>query len=209
MLCSAVSFTGGPSLTAPVMRSFTVIETELGWVGLMRSDGGLCAATLPRRTPQAALQQLDPRSSDVLVGEEAFADAAAALHRLLAGHAGPMGEPLDLSRGTAFQQAVWEAVLTIPYGETRSYGWVAEAIGRPLAAHAVGQAVASNPLPLFIPCHRVIAANGELGGYGSGAESLPMKRSLLRREGIDFFGPLLEDDRTVAARRSSGEEWER
>jgi O-6-methylguanine DNA methyltransferase len=111
----------------------------------------------------------------------------------------PAGEALDLSCGTPFQQAVWTAVLSIPRGETRSYGWVAEVIGKPLAAHAVGQAVARNPLPLFIPCHRVTAAGGGLGGYGPGQRALPTKRSLLRREGVHFDGPVLEQIRDTDA----------
>jgi len=84
----------------------------------------------------------------------------------------------DLPR---FTRAVLEAVARIPYGEARSYGEVAKAVGSPKAARAVGQAVGSNPLPLLIPCHRVLAAHGRIGGFGGG---LSWKRFLLDLEGI-------------------------
>jgi epoxyqueuosine reductase len=89
--------------------------------------------------------------------------------------------PLDL-RGTPFQQEVWKALLAIPYGESRSYTDVAQAIGRPKALRAVGSANNANPVSLIVPCHRVIAADGSLGGYGGGQELkarlLAMERSL-------------------------------
>lgn len=89
--------------------------------------------------------------------------------------------PLDL-RGTPFQRAVWEALLAIPYGETRTYGEVASAIGRPGAVRAVGAANGANPVPLVVPCHRVVAAGGRLGGFGGG---LPLKTRLLALEGAE------------------------
>ena len=88
--------------------------------------------------------------------------------------------PLDLSAGTTFQQSVWRALKTIPRGETRSYGWVAQQIGKPRSSRAVGAACGANPVPVVIPCHRVIAGDGSIGGFGGG---LPMKRRLLQIEG--------------------------
>lgn len=87
--------------------------------------------------------------------------------------------PIDLQEGTPFQRAVWRAISRIPYGETRSYGWIAKRIKRPKAVRAVGQACGANPVPLFIPCHRVIAADGSLGGFSSGPG---WKRRLLALE---------------------------
>ena len=86
--------------------------------------------------------------------------------------------PLDL-RGTPFQRAVWDALLEIPYGESRSYADVARAVGRPKAQRAVGSANSANPVSLIVPCHRVIAADGSLGGYGGGQE---LKARLLAME---------------------------
>jgi O-6-methylguanine DNA methyltransferase len=87
--------------------------------------------------------------------------------------------PLD-ARGTAFQKGVWAKVARIPYGATTTYGEIAQRIGRSRAAHAVGAAVGANPLPILIPCHRVIGAGGSLTGYGGGLE---IKAELLRLEG--------------------------
>lgn len=83
-------------------------------------------------------------------------------------------------QGTSFQALVWRVLLTIPYGQTRSYGWVARQIGSPGASRAVGNAVGANPLPIMIPCHRVVRSDGSLGGYFYGPE---MKRRLLDIEG--------------------------
>ncbi|MBN2908528.1 methylated-DNA--[protein]-cysteine S-methyltransferase [Polycladomyces sp. WAk] len=88
--------------------------------------------------------------------------------------------PLDL-RGTPFQIQVWKALLDIPYGTTKSYSEIAKAINRPLAVRAVGAANAANPIPVVIPCHRVIGKNGTLTGYRGG---LDLKAELLRLEGI-------------------------
>jgi methylated-DNA-[protein]-cysteine S-methyltransferase len=83
------------------------------------------------------------------------------------------------AQGTEFQHAVWDALVEIPYGETRSYGEIAKAIGQPQAARGVGAANGANPIGLIVPCHRVIGADGSLTGYGGG---LPLKRALLAHE---------------------------
>ena len=88
--------------------------------------------------------------------------------------------PLDL-RGSAFQKDVWNAVATIPFGCTASYGQIAQLVGRPGASRAVGAANGQNPIPIVIPCHRVIGSDGSLTGYGGG---LPLKRQLLALEGL-------------------------
>ena len=87
--------------------------------------------------------------------------------------------PLDLRLGTPFQQKVWKSLLTIPYGKTRSYKWLAQSIKNPNSARAVGNANGQNPLSIIIPCHRVIRENGELGGYTGGIQ---IKRNLLELE---------------------------
>lgn len=85
------------------------------------------------------------------------------------------------AEGTLFQQEVWKALLTIPYGETRTYGQIAHMIGRPKAVRAVGGACGRNPLPILVPCHRVVGADGSLTGFSCG---LDRKRFLLSLEGI-------------------------
>jgi len=84
-----------------------------------------------------------------------------------------------IQRGTPFQKSVWLAIQKIPYGQTRSYQWIAKKIGRPRAVRAVGSACGKNPLPLIIPCHRVIASHGKIGGFSAGRK---WKRRLLQLE---------------------------
>ena len=88
--------------------------------------------------------------------------------------------PIQIDGGTPFQNSVWKTIQQIPYGELRSYKWIAEQIGKPKAVRAVGNAVGANPVSIFRPCHRVIRSNGNLGGYGGGLER---KRQLLALEG--------------------------
>jgi len=110
--------------------------------------------------------------------DEPFANAKAQLDEYFAGERSAFDLELDL-RGSAFQRAVWDALLEIPYGETRSYGEIARRIGRPDRARAVGAANGSNPVSIVVPCHRVIGADGSLTGYGGGLER---KRWLLEHE---------------------------
>ena len=90
---------------------------------------------------------------------------------------------VKLVYATDFQQQVWNAIREIPYGEVRSYQWIADRIGRPKSARSIGNAVGANPVSILIPCHRVIRSNGALGGYGGGLER---KRQLLALEGHDI-----------------------
>lgn len=106
---------------------------------------------------------------------------ASALKQTLAGHQAEDLPPLDWSAGTDFQQQVWGALKRIPAGKTLSYGEVAQAIGKPKTVRAVGGACGANPIPVLVPCHRVLAANRKLGGFSGGLE---WKRILLAREGV-------------------------
>ena len=110
----------------------------------------------------------------------------AAIKQTLAGREAKNPPPLDFSGGTEFQRAVWAAMREIPTGQTRSYGEVARLIGRPKAVRAVGGACGANPIPMLVPCHRVLAANKKIGGFSGG---LDWKRRLLEREGVEFKEP--------------------
>ncbi len=141
--------------------SCAVASTErgLGYVELPRASGRGLAGWLRRCVPGASCT-------------EAYAPNRAAVAQILEYLEGKRVEfdlPLDL-RGTDFQLQVWAALREIPYGETRTYREIARAVGRPAAVRAVGAANGANPLSLVVPCHRVVAAGGKLGGYGGGLE---------------------------------------
>ena len=93
------------------------------------------------------------------------------------------GMPVKFLEGTGFEKSVWKVLTEIPRGEVRSYGWVAMKIGNPKASRAVGRACGTNPVPFIVPCHRVVASRGGIGGYGYG---LGVKRKLLKLEGYDL-----------------------
>ena len=123
-------------------------------------------------------QTYEPSRSDWSLDPGAFSAAVDQLDAYFAGELTDFDLELDL-RGTDFQQRVWKALLTIPYGETRSYGEIAEQIGAPGSARAVGLANGRNPIAIIVPCHRVIGASGSLTGYGGGLER---KQTLLELE---------------------------
>jgi O-6-methylguanine DNA methyltransferase len=161
---------------------YGLTETALGWVAVAGGPGGICRSTLPQPGPQQAVEHLQSHGRPVALERDdgAFAAVLEALRRYCAGAQKELEFPLDLSAGTAFQQRVWETTRAIPYGSTLSYGDVAYEAGCPRGARAVGAAMGSNPVPLFVPCHRVIGSDGSLHGYGGG---LPLKRRLLDLEG--------------------------
>lgn len=109
--------------------------------------------------------------------------AKAALKDILAGRTAKNLPPLDLSGGTEFQRAVWRELRKISFGRTKSYGEIAAAIGKARAVRAVGGACGANPIPVLVPCHRVLAAHGKIGGFGGG---LDWKRRLLACEGVSL-----------------------
>ena len=123
-------------------------------------------------------QTYEPSRDGWEADDSAFDDAVAQLQAYFAGELTDFDLDLDLI-GTDFQRRVWEALLTIPYGETRSYGVIAAQLGSPGASRAVGLANGHNPIGIIVPCHRVIGANGSLTGYGGG---LSKKRQLLDME---------------------------
>jgi len=159
----------------------TACRTAFGWVGIAASPQGLLALTLPQPTEEDALGPLLARWRLARVGQDArLARFKEKLRRYFEGQEVTFDEPLDLSQATPFQRRVWRAVREIPRGETRSYGEIARLVGAPRAARAVGGALAANPLPIVIPCHRVISSDGGLGGFGGRVE---LKRRLLELEG--------------------------
>jgi methylated-DNA-[protein]-cysteine S-methyltransferase len=153
-------------------RVHTFIDSPVGRLTLVATEGGLSGLfmTDQRRCPQT--DELGSRDS------RAFPAVIDQLGAYFAGELTTFDVPLA-AVGTPFQRSVWAASRRIPYGETRSYGQLAQALGRPEAARAVGAANGANPLGIIVPCHRVVGANGSLTGYGGGLER---KRFLLELE---------------------------
>lgn len=144
------------------------------------SEHGLAGLDFPDRKDSA---QADKSKNGVPTEiREWHQTTESALNKLLAGEKKVKFPPLDLS-GTKFQKSVWREMLKISSGKTKSYGEIAEAIGNPGAVRAVGSACGANPVPVFVPCHRVLAANKKIGGFGSG---LHWKYRLLKREGVEI-----------------------
>jgi methylated-DNA-[protein]-cysteine S-methyltransferase len=155
---------------------YTTFNTDMGWLGILGSSYGLVRITLPHPSAQEAKQLLGNRVKEAAYSADFFADLIKRLRAYLGGHRVSFPDKLDLSPATAFQREVWKVTRLIPYGETRSYSWVAEQMGKAGTVRAVGKALAANPLPIIIPCHRVVAKDGKLGGYSGGVE---MKKYLL------------------------------
>jgi len=152
------------------------------FVAPKRSEGGQPpSSTLhpPSSSAQSDRPSSVPLSAVPLSGWHRL--TVAALQNVLAGRAPKKLPPLDWFGTTEFQQSVWRAMLRLKPGQTRSYGEIARLIGRPRAVRAVGGACGANPIPVLVPCHRVLAAGRRLGGFGGG---LDWKRRLLAREGV-------------------------
>jgi O-6-methylguanine DNA methyltransferase len=164
----------------------TIFTSPVGPLFLAASDQGLVALEFDARLPGQQTIRPNPRDLRAEKRGLSFEESVRAmrpytreLEEYFAGERREFTVTLDL-RGTDFQVACWRALLAIPYGETRSYGDIARAVGTPQGFRAVGRANNRNPVAIVVPCHRVIASDGTLCGYGGG---LDVKRKLLELEG--------------------------
>ena len=162
-------------------------QTAFGWVGIAWSDQGLYAITLPEPSEAGALSRLpQPSGSEPELPQGLDLPALLAkLRRYFEGEPVTFDETLDPTIGTEFQRRVWDLTRGIPRGQTRTYGELARMAGSPGAARAVGQAMARNPWPIIVPCHRVLGSDGGLTGFGGGVD---MKRRMLQMEGAPIAG---------------------
>jgi len=147
------------------------MDSPVGTITLVGRDGRLRHLRMDDQTYEPSHEGWEP-------DEHAFEDVVAQLSAYFSGELTEFAVELDMV-GTDFQRRVWQALCTIPYGETRSYGEIATQIGSPGASRAVGLANGHNPVGIIVPCHRVIGANGSLTGYGGG---LHRKKALLDLE---------------------------
>ncbi len=155
------------------MIQYTILDSPLGDILVARGERGLAHINFQQSSSPLAIEPEWARD------DEAFDDVATQLAKYFAGERRIFELPLA-PEGTHFQQSVWRALAEIPYGETWSYGEIAQRLGQPTASRAVGAANGRNPLPIVVPCHRVIGSNGKLTGYRGGVR---FKESLLELEG--------------------------
>ncbi|MCW5850487.1 MAG: bifunctional DNA-binding transcriptional regulator/O6-methylguanine-DNA methyltransferase Ada [Anaerolineae bacterium] len=158
---------------------YTLVDSPLGRLMVAATERGVCFVSLgdSDETLDRALRG-DYHAADLIRDDEGLGETVQVILSFLAGTRPQLNLPLDI-QGTAFQWRVWEALRTIPYGETRTYAQLAQAIDEPKAARAVGHACATNPVSLVIPCHRAVRTDGSLGGYRWG---LSRKEALLAQE---------------------------
>jgi methylated-DNA-[protein]-cysteine S-methyltransferase len=154
---------------------YEMVETDAGWVGIEASEDGVKRVTLPTKNRNSILTELGIEEQDLSPGS-GLGDR---LRHYFVGQPVVFKDGIDLTGTTEFQREVYEAACRIPYGQTRSYGQLAKDIGKPGAARAVGQALGANPVPILIPCHRVVASDGGLGGFAGGIQT---KKRLLEME---------------------------
>lgn len=160
-----------------------VVQTAWGWVGLTASADKLYRVTLPMSTLEEArryLQTYHPQVEEEDSPHPILGPVATLLQRYFQGDRVHFDVPLAFEGLTPFQTQVLSLTREIPYGHTLTYGELARELGKPGASRAVGQALARNPWPIVVPCHRVVGRNGKLTGFGGG---LSMKERLLRLEG--------------------------
>lgn len=167
----------------PVTTNLTTFDTALGRCAVRWSEAGITGVLLPTQTGRPGPGIEDDPAVPAFVRR-----AIDGIVALLAGQACDLrGVPLDDHGIDPFRRAVYAATRDVPPGSTRSYGEIARAIGRPDAARDVGAALARNPYPIVVPCHRIVAANGALTGF-SAPGGLATKRRMLELEGVPGYG---------------------
>lgn len=169
-------------LKAEATPRYDVFQTALGWVAIVATSEGVRRTSLPEPDPQKALASAGVNEDTAVYDPDAIAGARFLIARYCEGQAADLSSVrLDVGDRSEFFQRAWQACRSIPAGETRSYAWLAAQAGNSRAARAAGQAMARNPIPLLVPCHRVVGSGGGLHGFG-GSIGLPMKQRLLEME---------------------------
>jgi methylated-DNA-[protein]-cysteine S-methyltransferase len=170
---------------------YTIFETKAGWIGLLGSNKGLLRSTLPQPSKGQVGLHLGEEVSRSAESMDFFAELTTQFQAFFEGRQTVFSARLDLSQATPFECSVWETTRSIPWGQTRSYAWVAEQIGKPSAPRAVGNALGRNRFPIIVPCHRILGSDGSLHGFGGG---LKMKQMLLDLESKNEITHLLAEE---------------
>ncbi len=160
-----------------------VFKTDSGWVGVVSSDVGVKSLYLPRASRYEVETEIQTRHGVLHSDAKGNQDLKHRLIQYFTGEAVEFNDPVDLTDRSEFFRLVWGAVKSIPRGELRTYKEIAELICKPRSARAVGRALNANPVPIIVPCHRVVGSNGSLTGFASGID---LKKKMLCFEGHRF-----------------------
>lgn len=165
-----------------------MFEVSGGWCAAVRGRKGYVGLVLPVDTSEEAESLVMRDHPESRQAARRFRDIEEAVENYFNGWRTDFGKfPVDLSAGTAFQRKIWEIVRGIPYGKVRTYGWIGLEVGRPEAVRAIGAAVGANPVPLLVPCHRVIASDGSMCGF-SAVGGVELKVRMLELERVRLAG---------------------
>ena len=162
---------------------YFIFNTQFGYLGILASEKGLRSIVLPHKNKNAVykklIKNLNNKQAVLKENKEKLNDYYMQILGYLNGISKSFRVKLDLQGYSKFSKAVWNIAQEIPYGETRTYNWIAMKMGKPQSARAVGNALGKNPIPIIIPCHRVLKKDGSIGGFSAG---LDWKKFLLNLE---------------------------
>jgi methylated-DNA-[protein]-cysteine S-methyltransferase len=164
-------------------NAFTIFRVKPGWMGLVGTEKGIQRIYLPGLKEAELRKRIQSDFPECREGADFLRQAEKELTEYFSGHRVDFAFPLDLSRATPFQKKVYTIMCSIPFGEVRTYRWLAQMVGNPKALRAVGGANAKNRWPIVVPCHRVVGSDGRLTGF-SAPGGLVLKTTLLELEGI-------------------------
>jgi methylated-DNA-[protein]-cysteine S-methyltransferase len=162
---------------------YTIIKSPLGQIFVIGSERGLNLLTFSKEEWRKYSEKLKIKNEKLIKNDGFFSKLKRELKDYFSGKKVEFKDKLDFSSGTEFQRRVWKEMREIPYGETRSYMWLAKKVGNSKKARAVGNACGANRFPIIVPCHRVIKEDGGLGGFSGGIET---KKKLLKLEKVEL-----------------------
>ena len=163
--------------------SHCIFETTFGWMGLQKNHSRLIKSTIPMNSREICKEKIHESEKSSILDNYAFKHLIERIQTYLLGSNDDFKDiSVSLGKNGTFFEKSWITCRKVPRGETRSYSWLAAQAGNPKATRAAGQAMANNPLPIIIPCHRIIGKSGNLTGYGKGSKYLLLKRNLIEIE---------------------------
>ena len=163
--------------------SHCIFETTFGWMSLQKDDAGLIKSTIPMNSREICLDEISVSEKPSILNNHEFKCLIERIQTYLSGYSDDFKDiSVSIGRNGTFFEKSWSICRKVPRGETRSYSWLAAQAGNPKATRAAGQAMANNPLPIIIPCHRIIGKSGKLTGYIKGSKYLLLKEKLIEIE---------------------------